>query len=140
MSLCWHTALLQLPLTRPYQISVLPSGGECRVYFWRLCVELPLSWIVLNFGAGKASDGDIDLSSPYFVCFSRKLSGGTPLQNFVFLLNSECSYEFLVLGSLSPKGGYPFLIFPTNQGAIFRQAPRIDTPFSGALMTVGVSW
>ena len=72
--------------------------------------------------------------------FFPNLSGGTPLQNFVLLLNSECSYEFLVLGSLSRNSGYFFLIIRTNQGVIFGRAPRMDTRFSGALVNVGVSW
>ena len=68
------------------------------------------------------------------------LSEATPNQNPVLLLNSKCSYEFLVLDSLSPKRGYFFLIIRTNKGFIFRQAPRIVTLVSGSLVTVGVSW
>ena len=96
--------------------------------------------MVTNYGGGEASYGETDLSSYYFVCFSQTRVREHPLQNFVLLLNTECSYEFLVLHSLSPKTGYLFLIIRRNQGVIFRQAPRIDTPVSGALVTVGVSW
>ena len=61
-----------------------PQWGGMQGLFWRLYVELPLSWIVLNFGTGEASYGEIDLSFPYYVCFSPKLNGGTPPSELCF--------------------------------------------------------
>ena len=44
------------------------------------------------------------------------MNGETPLQISVLPLNSECSYEFLFLGLLSPGSGYSLLMTRMIQG------------------------
>ena len=70
----------------------------------------------VQFCAGEGSWGDIDVSG----------TGEAPFQRSVLVLNSECSYEFLVLGLLSRDSGYSFLYDPYDPISY----PTPSTPYS----------
>ena len=94
---------LSSPGTLQTRVLSSPVGGACRSNLGFVCL-ITTELESVKFCAGEGSCGDIDVSG----------TGEAAFQRSVLFLNSECSYEFLVLGLLNPDSGYSFFMTRTT--------------------------